>query len=226
MEDTRKMITVSACGESRQYPAGITFGEIADDYQDRIPLRILLVKRDDNELRELSRRADRDCSLSFVTLADKEGRDTYRRSLCLMMLKAFRMVLHEDVHVWIRFAVSKGLFCTLHGGHVVPDEELLQKVLVQMRELRDRAIPFRKCSMNTKDAVRLFYDNRMYDKAKLFRYRISSRTNVYNLDGLFDYYYGYMVRDTSCLQLFDLKPYGDGFVLMMPDSAMRSISSI
>ena len=220
MEDTRKMITVTACGEARQYPAGITFGEIADDFQDKVPHQILLVKRGDNELRELSRRADSDCSLSFVTLADKEGRDTYRRSLSLMMLKAFRMVLNEDVHVWIRFAVSKGLFCTLHGGDVVPDEALLQKVLLQMRELRDRAIPFQKCSLSTQDAAKLFFDNRMYDKAKLFRYRISSRTNVYSLDGLYDYYYGYMVRDTSCLKLFDLKLYGDGFVLMMPDSSM------
>ena len=56
----------------------------------------------------------------------------------------------------------------------------------------------------------------MYDKEKLFRYRRVSRTNVYSMAGFEDYYYGYMVKDTSYLRWFDLKPYQDGFVLCLP----------
>ena len=36
------------------------------------------------------------------------------------------------------------------------------------------------------------------------------------MGGFEDYYYGYMVPDTSCLNLFDLKLYQEGFVLCLP----------
>jgi uridine kinase len=120
--------------------------------------------------------------------------------------------------VWIRFAVSGGLFCTLQCDDVKLSQELLNQVKAEMEALRDRAIPFKKKSLSTDDAVDLFERTHMTDKAKLFRYRISSRTNVYSLDGFTDYYYGYMVPDSSFLKLFDLRVYKAGFVLLFPSS--------
>ena len=211
------MIKVSACGEERFFPKGTLYETIAAEFRDRVPYPILLVRKDGNELRELGREAEEDCCLEFLTMQDKAGRDTYRRSLCLMMLKAFSKILKDsDTHIWIRFTVSNGLFCTMDGSSVPLDQELLDRVLEEMIKIRDRAIPFDKNSMNTEEAVSIFGRYHMEDKVKLFRYRISSRTNVYSLSGFRDYYYGYMVHDTSYLQLFDLKLFSDGFLLMFP----------
>ena len=57
----------------------------------------------------------------------------------------------------------------------------------------------------------------MYDKEQLFYYRRSSRVNLYNLDRFEDYFYGYMVPDTSYLKVFDLQLFQDGFVLLLPE---------
>ena len=57
----------------------------------------------------------------------------------------------------------------------------------------------------------------MYDKARLFRYRMVSRVNIYSIDGFEDYYYGYMVQNTGYIKHFDLIPYHYGFVMVMPD---------
>ena len=51
----------------------------------------------------------------------------------------------------------------------------------------------------------------------MFRYRMVSRVNVYSIDGFEDYYYGYMVQNTSYIRYFDLLPYHYGFVLMLPN---------
>ena len=111
MEDQNKMIKINACGEEMSFPKGTIYKEIAASFQDKIPYPVLLVRRNGNELRELGKEADEDCSLEFLTLQDKAGRDTYKRSLCLMMLRAFSKVIHKgDTHIWIRFAVSNGLF--------------------------------------------------------------------------------------------------------------------
>ena len=95
MNDQKRMITIKACGEERAFPAGTRYQEIADSFQEKIPYPILLVRRDGNELRELQKEADEDCSLEFLTLQDNAGRDTYQRSLCLMMLRAFSKVIHS-----------------------------------------------------------------------------------------------------------------------------------
>lgn len=217
MNDQKRMITIKACGEERAFPAGTRYQEIADLFQEKVPYPILLVRRDGNELRELQKEADEDCCLEFLTLQDNAGRDTYQRSLCLMMLRAFSKVIHSgDTHIWIRFAVSNGLFCTMSGSDISLTQELLDQVLAEMKSLRDRAIPIRKTGMDTGDAISVFRRYRMEDKAKLFRYRMGSRTNVYSLDGYMDYFYGYMVSNTSLLQQFDLKLYEDGFVLLFP----------
>ena len=56
----------------------------------------------------------------------------------------------------------------------------------------------------------------MYDKEKLFRYRRASRVNIYRLGNFEDYFYGYMVPDTSYLKYFELYLYDAGFVIQFP----------
>ena len=85
------MITVKADGVSRQFPEGVRYREIAEAYQSLERYPILLVSSG-NKLRELGKQLTHDAELTFITMADKIGRDTYARSLVLMMLKAFQNV--------------------------------------------------------------------------------------------------------------------------------------
>ena len=89
MSETTQMIRITALGEERLFPRNTRYEEIAAAFQEKVPYPILLVRRNGNELRELDKEAAEDCSLEFLTLQDKAGRDTYKRSLCLMMLRAF-----------------------------------------------------------------------------------------------------------------------------------------
>ena len=217
MEKTTDMIRVTAFGETKEFPSGTSYSEIVRAWGDKVKHQVLLVREGESVLHEVDRQASHDCTLTFLTLQDKQGRDTYKRSLCFLMLKAIDNILgHDKVHVLVRFTVSGGLFCTLEGDGINVTQELLDQVKAEMERLRDLAIPFEKKSMRTEDAIRLFQENQMADKAKLFRYRISSRTNIYSLDGFQDYFYGYMVPDSSYLKVFDLKLYKEGFVLMIP----------
>lgn len=47
-----------------------------------------------------------------------------------------------------------------------------------------------KRSVSTASALDLFHKYGMYDKEKLFRYRRSSRVNIYNLEEFEDYFTG------------------------------------
>lgn len=217
MEQT--MLNVTVNGSTRQYPAGTPFRVIAADHQAEIPLDILLVNRD-GKLRELHKVLDRDCTLSFITAADKPGRQTYERSAILLMLTAFYdTVGRENVErITVEFSLSNALFCRAKG-QFTPDKALLERVEARMRELAAQALPIEKRSVNIDDAVAMFRACGLEDKARLLSYRINSHVNVYTLDGFTDYFYGYMVPDTGYLKWFALEPFADGFILRLPDQA-------
>ncbi len=86
----------------------------------------------------------------------------------------------------------------------------------QMEEYVRQNIPIRKRTMATEEAMEMFRRHKMYDKEKLFRYRLVSSVNIYNMDSFEDYYYGDMVERTGLLKRFDLQLYRSGFMLVLP----------
>ena len=210
-------VTVTIDGKQYKYPEGITYREITQDFEEDFGREILLVLEEGTRLRELMHKVHEDVTISFVRYSDADGYKSYQRSLCLLMLKAVDYIgFHSSRYeVKVHFAIGDGLYCTMKDPSALT-EDFLQRVEKYMKELSARAIPFRKKTISTHEAMQIFHNKKMYDKEKVFRYRLSSRTNLYDLEGFVDYYYGYMVYDTSYLKLFSLRTYGEGFILSCP----------
>lgn len=212
----RDQITVQVGKEKKMYPFGTTFLEVAQDFSSAKEYDIILAEAE-NRLFELGKRVEKNCEIRFITAADKVGYDTYRRSVTLLMLKAmYHVAGHENIEkISVHFSVGSGYYCTLKGK-ISLSENLIKEVKKYMRSLVERKIPIEKRSEDTCRAVELFHDYGMYDKEALLAYRRVSKVNVYNIGGFEDYFYGYMVPDTSYLKYFDLLLYEDGFVLLFP----------
>ena len=215
--DERTLLQVTVDRERRAYPAGTPYRQIAADVQNRYENDILLVDRE-GRLCELHKQLDRDCALKMVTAADKAGMQTYERSAVFLMLKALCDVAgRENVErVCVDFSLSRALFVRARGAFSLT-QALLDQVAARMRALSDQAAPIVKSSVSTDDAIRFFRETQMLDKARLLEYRITSRVNIYTLDGFSDYFYGYMVPDAGYVKWFALELYEDGFVLRLPD---------
>ena len=210
------MAQVKIHGITKEYPEGTTWMEVVREHQKGYEYDILLV-RVNGKLQELHKQV-KDCELSFVTARDKPGMSAYQRSASLMMLKAFYSVAGAGnvEKLMIDFSIGRGFFVEARGNFVL-NQEFLDAVKAKMREYVERKIPIMKRSVSTDDAIELFEKLGMYDKARLFRYRMVSRVNIYSIDGFEDYYYGYMVQNTGYIKHFDLIPYHYGFVMVMPD---------
>ena len=210
------MAVVKVNGIERSYPEGTTYLEIARDFQDQYENDILLV-RVNGKLRELEKTLAGDSEISFITAKENAGYKTYERSAIFLMLKAFYEVIPREKFrkIQIDFALGNGIYGELVGDIPV-DEKLLTSVKVHMEKLRDAAIPVKKRSVNTDDAVELFGKHGMHDKEQLFQYRRASRVNIYSIGEFEDYFYGYMVPDTSYVKYFDLVPCHAGFLLLLP----------
>ena len=216
MENTR-MMKVNVDGVEYIYPKGTLYQAIAADFQEGYAHDILLVNRN-GKLCELHKALDRDCTLKMITAEEKPGMQTYERSVVFLMLKAFYDVVRKEnvERVSVEYSISHALFIRAKGAFTL-GQELLNQVEGRMRAISGQAVPIRKESINTDDAVELFRKTQMYDKAQLLSFRINSHVNIYFLDEFSDYFYGYMVPDTGYLKCFGLQLFESGFVLRLPD---------
>ncbi len=207
---------VTIDGKVYEYPEGTSYQTIAKECQKDYSHDIVLASVN-HKLQELGKKLSSDCELSFLTTGSFIGQQTYRRSMTLLLMKAvYKVVGHDKIHrAQVQYSLSNGYYCTLEGDLLL-NEELLGRIKAKMLEYVDRKMPIEKRNVNTDEALNIFHEHKMYDKEKLFRYRRASRVNIYSLGDFEDYYYGYMVPDTSYLKYFELYPYDVGFVIQFP----------
>ena len=205
----------NVCGKWKEYDKRPTFYDLARE-MGKIDGHDILLAVDGRKLRELFQKVPDGAEVSFLTYTDVTAYDTYRRS-CVMLFEAAitNLKLGEHPNAFLHFSLGSGFYLTM-DEQIICDEALAKKIEGEMRRLVKKALPFEKRSIKTADAIRLFRERGMHDKEKLFRTRIASRVNIYTLDGYEDYYYGYMVHDTSVLKYFEVIPFSKGFILNMP----------
>lgn len=210
---------VTVNGKSRAYPVGITFGEIASVYQKEYPYPIALAVRN-GKIKELFKKVDQDCTVDFLTLADDTGHKSYNRTATMILMKAIDDVVGTDKieQIKMEFAIGNGYYCAKKGEFEVTDS-LVTQIKAKMQEYIDKDYCIIKKSMPIEEANVLFAQQKMADKVSLFRYRGSSSVNVYNLDGYYDYYYGFMLPSTGYVRCFDLQKYENGMVLILPNKS-------
>ncbi len=209
-------INISVDGEERSYEKGTKLESIAREFQSRHKADIVLAMVN-GKLRELTNVLEDDCNVQFIGTDTVCGIETYRRSVVLMMMKAFYDICGENNidKIIVDYSLSKGYYCELKGKISV-SMDLLYEVKKHMEDIVRRDIPIVKRTITTSEAVERFRKHRMFDKEKLFKFRRGSNVNVYTLSHFEDYYYGYMVPSTRYLKYFELFPYDDGFVLQLP----------
>lgn len=219
------MITIKIAEKEYQIEEGSTLEEIAKQYGNCKKGQIVLAYRN-GHLCELYKTVDEDADISFVTTAEKIGLDTYKRSMVLMMMKAFRDVLKDrgtTGRIRVLFSLSKGFYCELDSEKENISEELLQSVKTKMEKLANENLPIEKYTYNSRELMERFENQGRWDKVQLFRYRRASNANAYRLGEFEDYYYGFMVPSTGYLKCFDLFAYESGFVLQMPTKSEPEI---
>lgn len=208
-------IEVIVEGKHIECKEGTELLELAQRYQKKYQDDIVLAMVN-HKLSELWKPVQDGDKITFLTTGTVSGNETYRRSMVMVMLKAFYDVYgHKINNINVMYSLSKGYYCEVDGDLQVTRDELYQ-VKTRMTEIIKAAMPFEKHVISTNEAMEFFHKHRMYDKERLFKFRRSSRVNVYRLNKFEDYFYGYMVPNTGYLKYFELHAYDEGFVLQMP----------
>ncbi|MDE6924663.1 MAG: nucleoside kinase [Acetatifactor sp.] len=210
------MVTVTICGEQKQYEQGTSFETIAVEYQENYGGTIAVAAAN-GKIRELFKKVTKDCRVDFFTLKDSVGYKTYVRTATMLFLKAVHDLFGAETaqNTRVEFAIGHGHYVS-SDGRIPATDENADKIRERMRQLVAEKLPFKKRSYPLEEAMELFRTHGMRDKEKLFRYRMSSSVNVYEIQGYYDYYYGYMLPHTGYVKWFDVIAYDEGFMMLLP----------
>ncbi|MCD8385944.1 MAG: nucleoside kinase [Bacteroidales bacterium] len=160
--------------------------------------------------------------VEFLSKESSSGNRCYIRSLCMVLYKASQN-LYPGTRLKIAHSISKGYFGKLIGrspkypadenGNIFITKELVAALKEEMQRIVDADIEFQRKERLTRDAITIFKNQGLDDKVTLLETIRELYTVYYKLDGLCDSYYGTLAPRTGMLNVFDLRPYKDGFLL-------------
>ncbi|MBQ8110407.1 MAG: nucleoside kinase [Clostridia bacterium] len=149
-----------------------------------------------------------------LTYADEEGQRIYERTLQFIFLTAANR-LYPGKRVRIRHSFVQGLYIDL--PNVAVTDGIVFRLKDEMRAIVQSDLPIEKLRVSTEDAQEYFARTGQTDRLRILGYRRFNHFTLYRIDGLEDYFYGEMAPRTGLIDVFDLRAYGEGIILQMPD---------
>lgn len=218
-----KTITIRCknTGKSHKIPLGFTLEEVYDMLELNMPYGATSAKVN-NKVEGLHFMFFNDKDVEFLDITSPSGLRTYTRSLFFVLHKAVAD-LYPSARLRIDTPVSNGYYCCLaFDGEFSPEPEQVKPDVVaalkkRMQEIVAADMPFHRITCPTEEAIDLFRNQGLEDKAQLLESCGSLYTHYYTLGETADYFYGSLLIKTSQIYLFDIVPYGHGLLLRLPD---------
>jgi len=178
---------------------------------DNQPIVVII----DGKLVESSRPVLWDVDVQPVFLTDSDGARIYARSLSFLLVIVVRE-LFPDARVYIDYSVPHGGYvCHLKEREPFSNDELKQ-IKNRMKELVAADFPIIRKRVTMEEAQEVFRRQGDSDKEQLVDSLNEDHYHLYELNGMADYFHGYMVSSTCELKTFGIEPCEGGFVLRFP----------
>ncbi len=195
-------------------PAGVRAGDLIQTVKlpNRYPVMGVIIN---NSLRDLNQVLDSSCELEPVDLSSEIGVRINTRTLVFIMVKASRE-LFPDRKLIIKHSLSNGLYCEFLGDPC--SEEDIQAIQARMRQIIKTNHSIKRMIVSKEEARSIFSRQGQMDTVKLLEFRDKDFANISELDGFYEYFYGYMLPATGMVSDFRLLNYSPGLVLQSPEA--------
>lgn len=201
----------------KSYPIGTALLDVLEKEKPQTKYPILGAMLN-NALKELDYVFYKPKRVRFIDYTHPDGKRMYMRSLSFILFKAVRDIFPE-ASLKIKHSVSNGFYCKLEGiGEQLDYKEITAQLKIEMQKIVATDFSFDREEIPTQDALKIFEEYKLFDKCELLKTREQFYTSVYKMDGVVNYFYGYLVPSTSYIQVFDLLAYHDGMLLLPPKS--------
>ena len=163
----------------------------------------------DNRVHDLNFPLKEDCKLGFIDLGSPLGVKIYEKSLLFVLIKAAKVVLPE-YELSVEHSLGGGIYCEFKDNKKLKKYEV-DKIASVISKMINADLPINEIICSKEEAI-----EKLPHKKDLFQYIKEDHIFIYELDGLYEYFNGYMLPSTGHLKEFYLRFYYPGFVLLYP----------
>ncbi len=210
MDSTIKIYCTNL-GENVETEGGTSLLEVSRTLGERLGFTPICA-RVNNKNESLSFQIFRPRTVEFLPKTSPSGERTYIRSLCMVLYRAVTRVAPE-ANLSIEHSISHGYYCRL-GQSAACTAEVVEAIAREMRSIVSRDLPFERKEALTTDVIPIFEAQGLHDKVELLRTTHQIYTTYYSLDGICDSYYSTLAPSTGMLDVWELRPYKEGFLLV------------
>jgi uridine kinase len=196
-------------------PRGTTILEFAKSTGEQHPYP-LMGAMVNNRLKSLTETLEENCTLEFIDGMQEDGRKIYRRSLCFLMIRAFKDVFPGE-QVAVYHSLRGGYYCQPEIKTPFSKKDM-KALKARMEEMIEKDEPFERLILSKEEARNLFAAQSHQDTVKLLEYLTDPDIEVHSCRGYVENIMGKLVPSTGYLQVFDLHYYPPGFILCYPRS--------
>lgn len=159
-------------------------------------------------------------TITPLTIADEHGWEIYRTSLCFLLAKTAHE-LFPGVECRVRNSIGSGLYWTVDWPDFSPaaQEENVRKLKQAMLATVRQDLPITAETVSYETAVNLFRQTGQTDKLNLLAHRNPPVVCLTRCGTFLELSQEPLASRTGALELFDLLPHAQGFVLNVPTSA-------
>lgn len=168
-----------------------------------------------NRIKELDYRIYTPVTVRFIDITSFQGIRVLQRTAWFILQKTLHD-LYPALTLHIRHSLGRsGFYCETDGRDEFSAAEA-RAIAERMRQIVSADLPIRRRKLPTEQVRRRFEELGFADKVELLETRPRLYSDLYTLDDTAGYFYGALAPSTRYLGHFDIEPYYNGFLLLLP----------
>lgn len=172
-----------------------------------------------NELYSLTREINMTAEVFPLTNATTEGSNVYRRTLCFI-LAAAAAELYPHLKLQVGHSLGYSYYYTFENEEKNSTEEIdLNLLEAKMKEIIAADIPIRNSFVAYGEALEIFKNSGQEGTYKLLMQMGKPRFLINTIEKFTDLYFLPLLPSTGFIDIFNIMPYKEGFLLRFPSTA-------
>lgn len=218
-----KNIIITFKTKEGEIKENVPFGTLVSNliYKFNLPLDSILAVRINNDVYSLDEQLTFNATVEPVLYSSRDGVRVYRRSLCFLLAAALKK-LYPSSHLLVGHSLGHGFYYSLENGQSI-DQELIDNVEKEMHSMVKKEIPILTENISWQEADELFEKLNLEKTRKQLHFACSSTVKINSLEDFSDICFRPLVTSTKILKVFELKKYGEGFLLRFPESTNPNV---
>lgn len=182
-------------GSVREYENGITGMQIAESISSRLAQDVLSISVND-EVRDLNRPINEDCSIKLHKFEDEEGKHTFWHTSAHLMAQAIQM-LYPNAKFGIGPAIENGFYYDIDFGTEILKEADFAAIEKKMAEIVATKQTLTRKEISKADALKMFGDRGEVYKTELISELEDGKITLYEQGSFTDLCRGPHLPDIS-----------------------------